>query len=188
MREELYQWVKNLAVFYILLSAAVHLVPDGKYEKYVRLFMGFLLIFMMGTPLFSLMGKSRNLAESFRTHFHEEDRLREQEEFANLQEIYLEKGYEKEMEKKISNFLAKRGIVSQEVKVNIEREKMFTVIFMEKAPTELEERGIRDGLLEEYEIREGEYEIRISEPGDREVGDFSSAGVDFVSGSASGVP
>ena len=44
MKEEIYQWMKNLAVFYILFTAFLHLVPDKKYERYVRLFMGFLLI------------------------------------------------------------------------------------------------------------------------------------------------
>ena len=92
MKEELYQWVKNIAVFYILLSAAIHLVPDGKYEKYVRFFMGLLLLFMMSTPVFSLLGQGGNLMESFRANFAKENRIREQEEFANLQEIYLENG------------------------------------------------------------------------------------------------
>lgn len=38
--------------------------------------------------------------ESFRANFAKENRIREQEEFANLQEIYLENGYELELEKK----------------------------------------------------------------------------------------
>lgn len=28
MREEFYQWMKNLAVFYILFTAVLHFVPD----------------------------------------------------------------------------------------------------------------------------------------------------------------
>ena len=31
MKEEIYSWIKNLAVFYILLTTVVHLVPDKKY-------------------------------------------------------------------------------------------------------------------------------------------------------------
>ena len=42
MKEELYTWIKNLAVFYILFTAILHLVPNGKYERYVRFFMGLL--------------------------------------------------------------------------------------------------------------------------------------------------
>ena len=65
MKEELYQWIWNLAVFYILFTAILHLAPDGKYEKYVRFFMGLLLIFMMSTPVFALFGKGQELAGNF---------------------------------------------------------------------------------------------------------------------------
>ena len=40
VKEELYMWIRNLAVFYILFTALLHLVPDGKYQRYVRFFYG----------------------------------------------------------------------------------------------------------------------------------------------------
>ena len=64
MKEELYLWIRNLAVFYIFFTAVLNLVPDQKYEKYVRFFMGLLLIFMMSTPIFSILGKGSESAES----------------------------------------------------------------------------------------------------------------------------
>ena len=72
MKEELYQWIWNLAVFYILFTAILHLAPDGKYEKYVRFFMGLLLIFMMSTPVFALFGKGQELAESFQLFYEKQ--------------------------------------------------------------------------------------------------------------------
>ena len=57
MKEELYLWIRNLAVFYIFFTAVLNLIPDQKYEKYVRFFMGLLLIFMMSTPIFSISWK-----------------------------------------------------------------------------------------------------------------------------------
>lgn len=188
MKAELYQWVKNLAVFYILLSAAVHLVPNGNYEKYVRFFMGLLLIFMMSTPVFALFGKREHLAENFRIYFARENRMREQEEFAHLQEIYLEKGYERELEKKIRASLQKRDIVPRAIKVHIEGDEMTAEIFLEKAPNEGEERGIEDGLLEECELQRGDYEIKISEPKRGAVDGFSAFGASAGSGSVAGVP
>ena len=47
MKEAFYQWVKTLAVFYILFSAVLHLIPDPKYERYIRSFMGLLLIYIL---------------------------------------------------------------------------------------------------------------------------------------------
>ena len=46
MKEELYLWIRNLAVFYIFFTAVLNLIPDQKYEKYVRFFMGLLLMIM----------------------------------------------------------------------------------------------------------------------------------------------
>ena len=40
MREDIYQWMKSLAVFYLFFTAVLQLVPDRKYERYVRSFMG----------------------------------------------------------------------------------------------------------------------------------------------------
>ena len=34
MKEELYLWIRNLAVFYIFFTAVLNLIPDQKYEKY----------------------------------------------------------------------------------------------------------------------------------------------------------
>ena len=51
MKEEIYRWVKTIAFFYIVFSAVLHLVPDVKYERYIRSFMGILLIYILSTPV-----------------------------------------------------------------------------------------------------------------------------------------
>ena len=110
MKEELYLWIRNLAVFYIFFTAVLNLIPDRQYEKYVRFFMGLLLIFMMSTPMFSILGKGPELTESFLNNFSEENKEKELREFQNLQKVYLEKGCELELEQKIRETLEKRGI------------------------------------------------------------------------------
>lgn len=52
MKAEIYQWVRILATFYILFTAVLQLMPDRKYERYIRSFMGLLLIYMLCTPPF----------------------------------------------------------------------------------------------------------------------------------------
>ncbi len=97
MKEELYLWMKNLAVFYILFTAVLHLIPEKGYERYVRLFMGLLLILMMCMPVLSLLGKGEALADSFQKFYEGEEQKRQQQEFENLQALYLKKGYEQEL-------------------------------------------------------------------------------------------
>ena len=65
MKEAIYSWIKCLAIFYILLTMLIHLVPTGKYQRYVRFFMGLLLMAMLITPMLSILEKAKTLPESF---------------------------------------------------------------------------------------------------------------------------
>lgn len=49
MRTELYQWMKSLAFFHVLTTALLHILPDKRYEQYIRLFMGLRIQFKAAT-------------------------------------------------------------------------------------------------------------------------------------------
>ena len=85
MKAEIYQWVRILATFYILFTAVLQLMPDRKYERYIRSFMGLLLIYMLCTPLFSFLRGSREMIGDFADHYNEEVHLLEQKETQDLQ-------------------------------------------------------------------------------------------------------
>ena len=59
MRNSIYEWMKNLTLFYVLFQASMQLVPDKTYEKYVRFYMGLLMILLMLSPVFLLFGKMK---------------------------------------------------------------------------------------------------------------------------------
>ena len=61
MKEEITGLVRNLAVFYIIFTSVIQLVPNKKYERYVRNFMALLLIYMVCTAVFSIMGKTAQI-------------------------------------------------------------------------------------------------------------------------------
>ena len=92
MKAEIYQWVRILATFYILFTAVLQLMPDRKYERYIRSFMGLLLIYMLCTPLFSFLRGSREMIGDFADHYNEEVHLLEQKETQDLQGFYIRKG------------------------------------------------------------------------------------------------
>jgi stage III sporulation protein AF len=175
MKEEIYRWMNSLAVFYILFTMVLHLVPDGKYEKYVRFFMGLLLLLMMAAPVFFILGKGEELLESFDSFYQQESLTKEQEELQNLQEVYLEKSYQNEIAQRIRSSLKTREINPKEIEVNIEGESVSVLLVFEEAIDQTQERGIADGLMEAG-IGEGEYQIKIMEHGSQTVADPSSAG------------
>lgn len=65
MKEEIYRWVKTIAFFYIVFSAVLHLVPDVKYERYIRSFMGILLIYILSTPVLTCLEMGKNCCRNF---------------------------------------------------------------------------------------------------------------------------
>lgn len=97
MKKELYQWIKNIAVFYILFTTVLHLVPDKKYERYIRSFMGLLLIYMLCRPVFAVLGNGTELFENFGTVFQEEQQLMNETEAEKLQAFYLKKDMRKRL-------------------------------------------------------------------------------------------
>ncbi len=187
MKAELYQWMKNLAVFYIFFTALLHLVPDKKYEKYVRLFMGLLLIFMMCTPVFSLLGKGEELANSFQVHFEGEEQLLEEKEAEDLQILYLKKGYEQELKEKIAAAAENTGIKLIDTAVHIEGERVSAVLYVREEPKAEQERRILDDLRETWGIGEGELALRISLYGENAVDRASASGTPSGSGGDAGV-
>ncbi len=107
MKEEIYRWVKTIAFFYIVFSAVLHLVPDVKYERYIRSFMGILLIYILSTPVFNLFGNGEKLLQEFRLNYQEELTALEEKNTENLQALYLQENYSRELQKEISKNVRK---------------------------------------------------------------------------------
>ena len=107
MKEAIYSWIKCLAIFYILLTMLLHLVPTEKYQRYVRFFMGLVLMVMLVTPVLSLLEKSRQLPDSFSGLYQQEEQKRLELEMENLQKNLLETGMEGAAWRKYSGKFAK---------------------------------------------------------------------------------
>ena len=166
MKEAIYSWIKCLAIFYILLTMLLHLVPTEKYQRYVRFFMGLVLMVMLVTPVLSLLEKSRQLPDSFSGLYQQEEQKRLELEMENLQKNLLETGMEEQLGENILESLQKNGI---------------------EVPDEDLEGRIKDELGKEWGIRAENCEILSGEDGNQTVGDPSSSGTASDSDRTSGV-
>ena len=79
--KELYQWLQDLAVYLILVSAILQALPQESYQKYIRFFYGLVLIILLMTPLLRLT----DMEDSFRSRVQEQNM--EQESASFLEEI-----------------------------------------------------------------------------------------------------
>lgn len=83
----LYEWMKNLAVFYMLLAVVMNLVAGSGYERYIRLYLGILLIIMLANPLLTFWTKNGTYAQDVLEKKIEEEMERVQNEW---EESFLE--------------------------------------------------------------------------------------------------
>ena len=112
MRETIYEWMKNLAVFYLFFTAVINFLPDGKYNKYIRHFLGLLLILLLITPILQIFRLKdlvdRNfMANSMKEELWEKawdlEQIRQimvkMEAYPRMVEVTLDKGEEVEIAK-----------------------------------------------------------------------------------------
>ncbi len=90
MRQEIYQWMKDLAFFHVLTTAILHILPDKRYEQYIRLFLG-LLLYCLLFLLFLLFWNRYELLDGFQKYYGEEEQERMKTEAEGIQEAFLKK-------------------------------------------------------------------------------------------------
>lgn len=49
--EELFSWIRNITYYLIFITVVSNLLPDKKYEKYIKLFAGMVLILLVLKPI-----------------------------------------------------------------------------------------------------------------------------------------
>lgn len=122
MLKGLYGWVKTIAACLIFMSLILRLLPESKNLKYIRYFMGMVLVFIVLAPL----GRLFHLEESFsrleRSFERAGARADFEDELALMGDAYTEevvKGYEEELADQVSVFLEEAGYGECPVRVTI---------------------------------------------------------------------
>lgn len=52
----LYEWIMNLSFYMVMVTAAMHVVPNSDYKRYIRFFTGLVLVVMLTDPILRLSG------------------------------------------------------------------------------------------------------------------------------------
>lgn len=175
MREALYGWMKQLAVFYIFLTAVMNFLPDEKYARYIRYFTGMLLILLVLGPLLDIL----HLKDVLQERFWEETIREQREEFLgaeDLQNTYLYKAYEQEIALQIQRKLEELKVAAQ-VKVALQPKEQsaiekITVITAEEGPQQKKE-AVQDGLEEAYGVQRENVVFLVEKDGEATVDDSS---------------
>lgn len=128
--EYLVEWVKNIAVFYIIATLVKNLVPGEKYGKYIKLFLGIVLIVLILKPIgkiVNLEGQYEKLLGDF-TYKTMSNELTGQLEMSgqNRQQIIISeytKGIENEIKEYVDSLGAYCTGCSIEINLNPESDR-----------------------------------------------------------------
>lgn len=69
----LYEWLRNLAFYLVLVTAVLHTLPSSAYKKYIRFFTGLVLIMMLVSPVLNLFGLGHKFTEIYQGYNFEEN-------------------------------------------------------------------------------------------------------------------
>ncbi len=76
----IYEWVRSLVSYMILMTMIMNLLPNRNYEKYIRLFAGMVFLLLVVSPFTDLTGTAARMAGAFeRITFQTDARLLKKE-------------------------------------------------------------------------------------------------------------
>lgn len=116
------EWIRRIAFCLIVLSLTEKLFPDGKQLKYVRSFLGMLLILLVFAPFGTVLGleKSRKgLEEKFQAEEEQKEFLEELELMGADYEMQVTAQYEEALARTAEEAVRKAGYEAK-VSVSIE--------------------------------------------------------------------
>ena len=94
----IYEWIRNIAFYMVLVTVVVQVLPNHTYKKYIRFFTGMILILLLMTPVLKLLHMKEISSALFDDASYRKriEEIRETTDY--LSEVQLE-DYVKEAEK-----------------------------------------------------------------------------------------
>ena len=166
MFDGIYGWLRDVAVFFILMTAVLNILPEAKYRKYVQFFLGLVMVVVLCRPILALGNLESELEDML-------GRLTLEEEIDGMQQEVLYGAYEGEIENQIGVFLEGKGMEPVEVDVSIgdgsdgeilvERIEVTAGMEMEEEETGKRERELKKELSEVYQVSEAHIIVKLQE-------------------------
>lgn len=96
--DQLYEWIRNITYYLIFITVAENLLPNKKYEKYIKFFAGMVLILLVLKPVTGGLRLDDRLAYSFEAISLKKEAGELSGKVSKMEETRLERmisGYEK---------------------------------------------------------------------------------------------
>lgn len=106
-------WMMNIAVFSLIVSVAVKLIPGKSYLPFIRLFAGFVTILLFLEPVLSILGLNEKLFDKITKNLYETEISQMETDLIAIEEKQKER-----MEQ-----IYKEGLREQNNKKNLEEQQ-----------------------------------------------------------------
>ncbi|RDU24350.1 stage III sporulation protein AF [Anaerosacchariphilus polymeriproducens] len=146
----IYDWIKDIIFYLILISLVFQLLPNDQYRKYMKLFAGILLVIIVLKPLKVLLREES--LDQVRAAFHQYDNYEEDvqlqiEEFKKKQEEIYSEYAQGELKAQIQKLIEKKGFIVQKAEVKNINENEKLCISLVKENT-----GVKNIIVEAVQI------------------------------------
>lgn len=159
-------WVKTLTVSMCILTILMHLIPNGKFTKYVKFYAGLLFFLLAAKPVFELFGKSGELERLWQLEFLKEeyyDMETAVEGMADLKNEEIKTKYQQEILRQIKEIAAAYDVTVRAVDARFSEEDGYRLTGITVLTVQEEEdrkrNAVKQELSEVYSL-EGE-RIRV---------------------------
>ena len=126
MITELYGWVRNITCYLIFMTVITNILPNKKYEKYVRLFAGMVLILIVLKPLTSGLRLDDQIAYFFESITFQSQAGDFKRELAGMEEQRLGsmvEQYERAVQMDVEKMAEGEGLHAKRVRAVIDRDQ-----------------------------------------------------------------
>lgn len=121
--ETLTLWVKNMVFYIVFLTLIFHLLPSGRYEKYVRLFAGMVFILVAVQPFTSSLRLEEKTAAYFEQFSFQDEAADFRGELNEMEKRRLGEltgEYEQKVAGRVKEIVGEEGVEAPDVEVEID--------------------------------------------------------------------
>lgn len=125
----LVQWIKNIAIFYIVAALIMQLIPGKEYQKYIRVFLGIITIILIVNPVSKYLSKEKSLDEYLSLNYNlqmEEELKAELIIMGNLREQVLLEDYIVPVQKEIEAYVNGLGAEYEDSVIKVDTDEKST--------------------------------------------------------------
>ena len=167
--ENLFEWIRNIAYYLIFITVASNLLPNKKYEKYIRFFAGMVLILLVLKPVTGGLRLENTMAYYFESISIKKEAGELKGEISKMEDKRLKSlisGYEEAVETDLAVMAETAGFGWKEIKAEIDRDQESStfchVLRVSMVLTVKEEQGETGGVVPVEKIENVE-EVKITE-------------------------